>query len=220
MGRGIYLTYDDEWIHAHATGYRNWGKLCEKYNETHGTSILPNTFKSHCNRELSLNNHYTEEQDEWLKDHYPHLGQYKTTELFNERYKTDKTSGAIKQYCRRYLGLRTSDERKKRRAIENTGRYHEVGEITKGRNGEPYIKTENGWVRVKSLVYGEVPKGYNIVHLDGDVDNCERENLYAIRKQVAARMTANKLWSKVDVITKTGIMCCELEDLLDEGERE
>ncbi len=218
MRQGI-ITYDDEWIHAHTKGYKHWGKLCKEYNEAHGTSILPNTFRAHCNRELSLNNHYTEAQIKWLKENYPKLGKNETAKQFNKLFETDKTENAIKRYCVR-MGVTVTEKRRRQRAIENTGRYHEIGEITKGRNGEPYLKTEDGWVRVKNLVYGEVPKGYNIVHLDGDVNNCDRDNLYAVKRQVAARMTANKLWSKVDVVTKTGIMCCELEDLLDEGERE
>lgn len=218
MRQGI-ITYDDEWIHAHTKGYKHWGRLCKEYNEAHGTSILPNTFKAHCNRELSLNNHYTEEQIVWLKENFPKLGRVKTAEEFNKLYGTDKTPGAIKNYCLR-MGVKCSDERRRQIPIENTGRYHKVGTIRPFQNGEPYIKTEKGWVRVKKLVYGEVPKGYNIVHLDGDVNNCDRENLYAVKRQVAARMTKNNLWSKVDVVTKTGIMCCELECLLDEGERE
>ena len=57
---------------------------------------------------------------------------------------------------------------------------------------------------------------YILVHLDNDVTNNSVENIRAISRSVNARMTANKFWSKDPNITKAGILCCELDELLKE----
>lgn len=209
------ITYDDKWIADNWQKYRNWLRLCNAYNEVHGTDIKYNTFKSHCNRECSLNYHYTDEQKQWLINNYPHLGRVKCAKEFNRIFSDSRTPQAIKVECKK-LGLYVTDSRKKERAIENTGRYHENGTVVSGSNGESYIKTENGWKRVKDLVYGDKPDGYILVHLDNDVTNNSVNNIRAISRSVNARMTANKFWSEDPDITKSGILCCELEEFLKE----
>ena len=216
MGRGIYLSYDDEWIEANWPKYRNWLNLCNAYNEFHGTSIKYNTFKSHCNRELSLNYHYSDEQKRWLAENYPKLGRVKCAEEFNAVFGEFRTVNAIKVECVK-LGLLVSDKRKKDRAIENTGRFHEVGTVVRRGSktkGEAYVKTEDGWKREKDLAYGKKPDGYILIHLDNDVTNNSSDNIRAIPRSINARMTANRFWSADPVITETGILCCELEEAL------
>lgn len=65
-------------------------------------------------------------------------------------------------------------------------------------------------------MYGDKPDGYILVHLDNDVTNNSVNNIRAISRSVNARMTANKFWSEDPDITKSGILCCELEELLKE----
>lgn len=213
MGAGFPIAYDNEWIIENWRNFRNWKKLCERYNLEHGTNISYNTFKSHCNRELAINYHYSNEQIEWLRENYPVLGRVKCTKEFNKKFCENRTVGAIKLVCIR-MDLKVTEERRKARAFENTGKIvHEIGKIVSGTHGEPYVKTKNGWVRVKNVNYGEVPDGYNIIHLDGDRENCSKENLAAIPKSICARMTANRFWSKDKEITKTGVLCCTLEEI-------
>ena len=218
MPAGIKISYDDDWCIRHWSSFRNWKKLCDEYNRTHDTDISYNTFKSHCNRELGINYHYSKEQERWLIENYPHLGIKKCTKEFNRIFNDSRSNGAIKIRCLQ-LGVKTTEERRKERAIENTGRYHAVGAIIKKTHGEPYIKCEDGkWRRLKDIVYGYKPKGYLIVHLDGDVNNYEKDNLLAIPRSISARMTANNFWSDFSEVTKTGIICCELEEAIDRSE--
>lgn len=208
------VRYDDEWVIAHWESVRNWKKLCDEYNRIHGTDVNYSTFKSHCNRCLDLNFHYSEEQIKWLKENYPKLGRIKATEIFNEIFNENKTINAIKKRCHD-LGLRVNEERLKARAIENTGRCKAIGELGTGSNGDPYIKTENGWMPVKYSVAGK-QHGKILVHLDGNKHNNNKENLMFITRKVSARMIKNKFWSKNPEITKTGIIACELEQSLKE----
>lgn len=216
MGKNCFpVSYDDEWIMAHWESFRNWKKLCEEYNMVHESAVNYNTFKSHCNRVLALNFHYPEEQVEWLRENYPRLGRTETAKKFNETFNEKRTPGAIKVFCQR-MGLRVTEDRKKRRAIENTGRFHPVGTVVKWENIEPYIKTESGWKPLKYTMF-EKQKGKNLVYLDGNQNNVSKENLMFITREVSARMITNEFWSEDPEITRTGIICCELEQALKEN---
>lgn len=213
MSSGVPITYDDEWIKSRWREFKNWSKMCKAYNESHNSDLNYNTFKSHCNRELGINYHYSDEQTEWLKENYPKLGRIKCAERFNKKFREDRTPNAIRIYCEK-LGLKVSEERKRMIAIENTKRIHSKGTVVTKTHGEPYIKTDSGWKRLKDIAYGEKPKGYIIVHLDGDVNNYDKKNLKAIPRSINARMTANGFWSSMPEITETGITCCTLEEVL------
>ncbi len=213
MGAGIPIAYDDDWIVSNWKAYMNWSKLCKAYNEVHNTTINYNTFKSHCNRELSLNYHYSAEQIAWLRENYLRYGRTCTKE-FNRIFHETKSPDAIKHQCNR-LGMRVSAERRKKTAIENTGRCHPIGTIVRRIHNEPYIKTETGWKRVKDINYGNKPEGHIIIHLDGDVNNYDKSNLLAIPRNVNAKMTLNRFWSQFPEVTKAGVLCCELELLSD-----
>lgn len=218
MGKRYPVRYDDEWIVAHRASAQNWRAVCNEYNKAHGTYVNYNTFRSHCNiiglNRIDINFRYSDEQIEWLKENYPILGRVKTTKAFNEKFKDNKTSRAIGRKCI-LMGLRVTEGRKKERAIENTGRYHEVGTVSIGANGDPYVKKESGWIPVKYIVAGK-QKEKILVHLDGDKSNNSLKNLTFITRKVSARMLENRFWSKNPEITRTGIICCELEQALKE----
>lgn len=212
MPSGVRISYDEEWILAHWETYRNWNRLCIAYNREHGTDIGYNTFKSHCQRN-GLNFRYTNEQIEWLKENYPNLGCVKTAEAFNETFNEKRSAIAIKVKCKK-LGLKVVEQRKKDRAKENTGRYHEDGTITEKQHGELYKKIDGEWFRVKELVMGKPPKGYTIVHLDCDIKNNEVENLQFVKKGHTIMMAKYGFWSESREITKTGLLACELKELI------
>lgn len=210
------IAYDDAWILRNWENYRNWLTLRNEYNRVHETEIGYTTFKAHCNGKLGLNFMYSEEQRQWLIDNYPRLGRVKTAKRFNEVFKANKSVQAIKNQCIK-LGLRVDAERRKQIAIENTGRWHPVGEEVPMSHGEIYVKLEEGFVRKKNLVYGDVPSGCSLVHLDGDKTNCSKGNLMPLTREQLAMMTAYRFWSKDATVTKTGVMCCELESMVKRG---
>lgn len=204
--------YDDDWIIAHWGLTRNWMSLCEEYNRAHGTEVNYNTFKSHCNGALSLNFHYSDEQIEWLKENYPKLGRVEATKRFNEKFHEKRSTAAIKKMGHT-LGLHVTKERRKQVPIENSGRFHEIGTVREGANKELYVKTETGWKPLKYTICEKKP-GKNLVYLDGNKNNVNENNLMYITRAVSARMIKNKFWSEDPEITRTGIICCELEQAL------
>lgn len=210
------IAYDDDWIFANWKQHKNWKTLHREYDKVHQTNINHTTFRSHCNRELGLNYSYTDEQIQWLKDNYPSLGYKKTAELFNKTFNANRTTLAIKLKCGK-LGLEVTEERIRQRTYENIGMFvHPIGAEVIKQNGEIYIKTKDGYIRKKNLVYGEIPKGSVLVHLDGDPKNCNKENLMPMSRQHLALMTINDFWSNNPEITKTGARCCDLAIILKE----
>lgn len=214
MPRGVKVTYDDEWIADKWEQTHNWLTLCNEYNEAHETSVGYNTFKSHCNRELELNYHYSDEQLEWLKENYPKFGRNETCRMFNERFGTTKSAQAIKVKCV-HLGLRVTEERLKARAIENTERYYKLGTIKVIGNMGVCEKTEDGWKRITDKTIGKAPKGYRTIHLDGDIWNNDPSNLRQVSYSVCGSMTSNKFWSEHPRITESGLIWCELKQALE-----
>ena len=204
--------YDDPWILDRWKDIQNWNKLCVLYNEAHGCSIGYSAFKSHCNRDLGLNFHYSENKKAWLKENYPKLGRVKAAEEFNRIFHENKTPAAIRIAAEK-LGLRVSEERKKQISIENTRRFHPVGTIVTKEHGEPYLKTKEGWAPVKNILLGFHP-GQVLAHLDGNPNNCTPENLIVINRSIFVKMAKNGFWSENPEITKTGILWCKLDDAL------
>ena len=209
------ITYNNKWILANWESYRNWSSLCKAYNKEFGTEIKYNTFKSHCNRELQLNFHYSKEEDEWLFENYPKLGRRKCAEAFNEKFCTNRTAQGIKNHCQ-WLGMRVTEERKKQMAIENSGNFHEVGTVVARVRGELFIKKEDGtWTQLSRYMLGDnIPKGCVVIFLDGNNQNLAQENLAIILRKHLAIMTKNKFWSECAEITRTGLVWCELNDVL------
>ena len=64
--------------------------------------------------------------------------------------------------------------------------------------------------------YGEIPKGYKIVFLNGDTLDCRLENLYMVSDAVNMLMVKYGLYSQYSEITKTGILLCELMAVMKE----
>ena len=59
--------------------------------------------------------------------------------------------------------------------------------------------------------YGDIPSGHKIVFLNGDTLDCRIENLYMATDAAVMMMVKNKWFSSEPEITKTAILCCELE---------
>ena len=61
--------------------------------------------------------------------------------------------------------------------------------------------------------YGEIPKGYKIVFLNTDTLDCRLENLYMVSNAAHMMMVKYGWYSDNAELTKTAILCCELEIL-------
>ena len=214
-----YAGFDDEWILAHWKEYKRWCDMFDDYKRSHPADTHNiNNFRSHMSMDLKINRRYTSEQDEWLRENYPHLGAEEAYRQFQEIFGIKKGFHGFKTHITD-LGLKVTDERW-REACQNNG-YRErlpVGTITKrGRNDE-WILTEDGWRMLCHVIVGDVPKGCNVIHLDGDTMHNTPGNIAVISRTTVGLMPGNGFWSSDAEITKTALVWCKLHDELKRSE--
>lgn len=210
------IKWDVEWVHERFASANSIKDLLEEYNEAHGTDICYRTFKGFCQRQGLRKCNLTAEQDAFIKEMYSLLGTVALTEAFNKRFHTSKTQ----RQMRSLVGNRNLTITDKALYLDcrvnKRGCKYKIGEMTKGWK-QPYVKVaENRFVRAERYVWeqanGKIPKGYKVIHLDGDSANHSAENLQAIPPAYCAKLCRNKLYSHHPLITKGAIMCFELQD--------
>ena len=87
--------------------------------------------------------------------------------------------------------------------------------------GERRHRAPYQWKKKHILVWenehGPIPKGYKVTFLNQDTLDCKSSNLYLISDAANMMMTKYNWFSTNPTLTKTAIMCCELELLLKGG---
>ena len=210
------IKWDTEWIFERFESANSIKDLSAEYNEAHGTDICYRTFKGFCQRQGLRKSNLTSEQDAFIKEMYPALGTVALTEAFNKRFQTNKTQMQMRSLvCNRKLTI-TDEKLYYDCRINKRGCKYEIGEMTQGWH-RPYVKvSENKFIRAERYVWeqenGTIPKGYKVIHLDGNPANYSIENLQAIPPAYCAKLCRNKLYSHHPLITKGAIMCLELQD--------
>ena len=213
----------------HKDEFFTWAEMCKEYNKIFGTDLERIRFKNHCVHDLRLKMDaywYTEEQKEWLKEHYPKMGAKKMTEEFNEKFKQNRSTHSLKQMCHS-MGLKLDEETFKKYREDTTNamvvhtktvRASKVGTIGRPSNGYDLVKTENGWMSLGKYLWekngGEVPKGYQVIFLDGDKGNRDASNLALVPTSYQALMNTYKLRSENAEITRTSVAWCRLHEAL------
>lgn len=180
--------------------------------------------------------YWTQEQIDLLIEKYKELGDTELAELFNDNW--IKGKGWTKKHIekkRRYLNLKRTDKQKEIIRIRNQklgrwsishykrwfGRKRPVGEIVIWRlteKGVKYIKTEFGYIKYARLIWmqanGEIPKGFNISHKDGNSLNCELKNLECISN--VEKMQKNTIHNYPPEIKETIRAITKLKKLINE----
>ena len=220
MGKINKNYYDDEWILTHAHEYKRWSDMHKTYLKTHPHhQINIKNFRQHLNKRLKLKHRYTKEMDEWLMENYPHLGAKECFRQFCEYFNVTKGFQGFKSHINE-LGLGVTEQRWREACLNNGYRENApIGTITcRGRNNN-MIKVApgtDGWIPLPHYLLGKPKKNEMVVHLDGDSSNDDLENLMLINRKVGAKMTGNDFWKEEPILTKTAIICCQLECELEE----
>lgn len=226
MSKGVPIKWDICWIDSNFDKYPTLKELNDAYNVSHNTDICYRTFKGVCQRNGYFKSKLTKEQDKFLRETYPKYGVKRTTKLFNEKFKTNKTNLQIRGLaCNRHLTINNSDIYK--RCRHEKGRWsegckYEIGEYTEDWDVQ-YVKiAKDKFIRASVYNYqkfiGNIPEGHRIIHLDGNIRNDDINNLACISPSWSARLMRNKLYSSEPLVTKGALMVLELEDMI-KGER-
>lgn len=222
--------YDDEWIIANLYTYPSYKALAEAHNAKFGTDIGATAIGGHVKHTLGITKRrvtgefLTDEQKAFIEEYYPHHSVKDTTKAFNEKFGTDKKKYTMLNYARKH-GL-TVDENivtaskryPHRKGGTSRNAEREIGDIRF--DGRYWIvKTEEGWKPMHKAVWeehhGKVERGKAIIYLDGDIKNWSIENLAEVPMSYLGMLELNGLRSKHPIVTKAGIMWCDLQVAID-----
>ena len=220
------LPFNDEWLLANCHRYKSYSELAKAHNEAFGTCFSRMQTKNHAGLILGIRMSkywYTDEMKEWIRREYPKPGSSdEKAERFNKAFGTHRDGHSIKEMARK-LGVALGEEalaEYKRKSADMLIRHNTeikakpIGYVGRLSNGYPMVKTENGWVSQARYEYlkshDEIPSRNVVIFLDGNVNNVSEGNLMAIPQKWQALMTANKFWSEHPMITRSGIVWCEL----------
>lgn len=217
----------DEWIIAH---YNDMPltKLLTMFNEKFAQSRSYAVLKQRCRKTLHLKHYvfgeqrvWSDEYDEWLKANIDSHSRKSLTDAFNEHFNTHMNEDSIKVRCNKKLGLRFSDNKERLSKLKSEG-HAPVGNVIITKQGYCLIKGEdNKYHSAGKYLYerehGNIPKGAQIVFLDGDTKNLSLDNIYCVSGKVARELLKNKWRFKDTLLTLAAIKYCELHFLLKEA---
>lgn len=219
IGKSRKTGWNDEWIKMNYLNYASYAVMAEAHNELFGTNGNGKSLKHYAKYKLGLSKphpveRYTEEQIAWLMENYPRMGCRKVAEAFNERFGCNKTVSAMKNFGVVH-GIQVEHEVASINKVEQ--HISPVGAIRREGN-RTVIKTEEGWEQVGRAVVKaaglEIPKGYNVIHLDGDTSHYDISNLAVVPVKYCGLLMAHGLRSEDARITKAGVAWCELYESL------
>lgn len=216
-----FTSEQDAWLRTHHNPAKLIRQLTEEYNAFWGESRSADTMKHHC-KKIGLHQSYgqpfTAQQDTWLRENSKFMDYKETAERFNEIFSASRSPEVIKNRCNK-LGVGFKND--------HLWTSSPIG-TEKIRNGYVWVKVSDipckntgkssgytNW-KMKSHVvweqhYGSMPpSGYIIVFLDGNKQNCDIENLYAISGKVNREMSKKSWWKSDPEFTLAAIKWCEL----------
>lgn len=234
MPLGYKTIWHDDWIVENYLRYPSYKALTDAYNETFGYEVAPTTMNGHCKNDLGLckprvtGEFLTEEQKKFIEEYYPSHSVKDTTRAFNETFGTNKQKHTMLNYARRH-GLKVDEDvvtKSKIDAAHADGTTHPFRKIGDVRFDGRYwvMKTEEGWKMCHKAVWekhhGKVAKGNAVIYLDGDNTNWNIDNLLEVPIRYLGLLDRNGMRSENAEITKTGVLWCELHDLVEREETE
>jgi hypothetical protein len=180
---------------------------------------------------------WSEEEKEYLRQHYPTHTQQQLLDMFNEHFNVaiglKQLTGALKRYDIKSgrTGRFEKDQtawNKGMKGLQQGGKETQFKKGNRPLNFRPVGSeriSKDGYIEIKVAdprtwrlkhavlweeVYGKVPKGHCIIFLDGNKQNLDIENLQLITRGQLARMNQNHLISDNAELTKTGLIIANI----------
>lgn len=174
---------------------------------------------------MAIKQHFTSEQEEWLRNNYYLASSYQQlTERFNERFGMNRSRSQICEKCTKRLRLsgmpnqsRYGNKAKEQLPIgtirkSQTATFIKVLDVPPKQNFTGYA--EPYWLPLQKKIYqdvhGAIEPGQMVCFLDGNTENLAIDNLYCIDRKISAIMSANRWWTNDREHTLTAIKWCEL----------
>ena len=218
------IHWDEDWIRNNVMSYASYKEMAVECSRLLGRNISAATLKNKA-RHMGIQKprmayrHYTDEQIEWLKEHYPVLGCRETVKRFNERFNESRTFSSMKNFGVHY-GIHVTQKTKKRTKgawshREGSKRSIRQSGSTRMECGRLLIKTEDGiWESASRYTwkqhYGDIPEDHVIIQLDNDVTNYSIDNLACVPLKYIGLLQRYGMRSENRILTETGVKWCEL----------
>lgn len=218
--------YDDSWIIENYNG-RVDTDFVNEYNRIHETDYSKETLRKHIKNKLNICcpnwKVWTQEMDDWLIANYSKVGMLIATNEINRLFNTNISHINVQRRATKHLGIYTDKDI----AISHLNTLNgekKIEPFTIRKQGEYYaIKTGDSykdWTPYQRYIYeqahGKLPNGYSVIFLDGNTENFELNNLYAVKRNNVLMMGKMKFFSEEKEVTKCGAIWCELNDALKE----
>ncbi len=151
--------------------------------------------------------YYEEDEKQWLREHYSSLSGKELARQFNEKFNHRKEVKSLQRYCSQRLKLKTDRD-------QYSDMRSAIGTISKNCRGEYKIKTKKGWEKLTHHICGNVPRGYFVIHLNGNKEDNRPENLMAVKNGIQTIMRNAGLCSSDIEISRTAVRWAELYSAL------
>lgn len=173
-------------------------------------------------------NQYSSEQIAFIMQHAHSMTIPQLTEMFNAHFMTNITRGAMQHICerksifpdRKGLKMVAGEKNPFSPTLPIGSETISAGKVYVKVADNPTISSkssfgDNGnWLQKNRYVYeqrhGKIPEGYLLVALDGNRNNFDPDNFYAVPRRIGMILGANKWFSNNRELTLTAIKWCEL----------
>ena len=168
---------------------------------------------------------YTEEEDEIIRDYYPNNGIEKTMQKIFEETGIKRSSQSITSRAKKFK-IHISDERRHNSHKSELGTISLRSEGTKTTRPKYYyikVKDNDGndkWISYHRYLLGDEAQDKRVIFLNNNNLDVRPENMVCVTRSTVSKMVANKYYSDVPEITKTGILICELIEAMKQQEKE
>lgn len=180
---------------------------------------------------------YTKEEIDFIVQNVNKYYVPKLVEMFNKKFNANMTIYKMKNFKHRY-NLRSNLPKNPLTGKEPTKRYNQtrkewldkvtndIGYEMKRKDGTIYIKvnnkvgaTDNYMTKAQYIYtkkYGEIPKGYVLMHKDNNKENNCIDNLLLVKRSDFTYLKASGLISKDNKIIETAFLLKKLNDKMQE----
>jgi hypothetical protein len=195
----IYNTYSNEQIDFLKINapLMSRKELTERFNEKFQTSKSELAIKSYCN-----NRGFNSSSDGKFKDGNISWQTGLNKEEFKSHYTEESFNRLLTPMLNANKTLKIGDETIKH------GIPHIVISVDYDIPFESRIIPKRRYVWIQA--HGEIPETHCIIHLDGDDQNCDIDNLYCMPTRFKPLIAKNQWWTGNRELTLTAIKWCEL----------
>ena len=226
----------NQWLSENISRHSSYSDLTDAFNERFGTNHKwsrrgYSPIERRCTRmglRRSENAYgFTEEEDGWLKEYATRFSSNWLSKNIVSISGRSHSPEAIKMHVREWLGIQKGNGGIREDTVQTYKKP--LGSICSWGTKKARIKIQDtgddkkDWYPYGKHVYEKhygvkLPKGVQIIHLDGDCTNNDIRNLCAVTHQEHAILTANG-WHSSGEITRCGAVWAKLSLLIkDDGE--